>query len=639
MGRDKVYPVGGPCVGGRTRDQRMRGRDAIGRPDLGRVVGAGSVGAKLRPRPSRRPRSRGQIINVGGKDHIVVRWYVGLGSGTNPAQIALQQTVVNDFNKLQDERTDGKMPILLSLEIVQNSTATDILKTEIASGSAPDLIGPVGIKGRAGFAGQFLDMTPLIASAGYDMTQYPEKLVNTMKDGQTGALLGIPYAVYPSYIFYNKDLFDEAGLDYPPQKVGDKYRCPTARRSTGTGTPSGTSRCSCRSTPTARMRPRPGSTRPSRRSSVSSSSGPKAAASPPRSVPDRSSARTARPPSSRITGRPAGSGTTTAIWKDHFIADDTERNSDLLAKGNSLSSGHVAMGHMFQWYICCMSADATKPGAFKKWDIAVMPANSAGETTAPINIDTFTISKDSPVADRAFEAMTYLAGRLDLMALYGGTPAVGDQLEVLQGRRRPDVRRAVPRQHGQLAGRHRHGGLRGVPNHEAEMPNYIKAQNDYTKVFTTLCDRRGPRHGQDHHRTGHDAPGRLRRKLRSRAPQRSELKRLGRPTTCRPPEPLDAIPERIDGDRRRQDIGVRAAAPAKQPRSSRDVVGHRVPVAVARSGWWCSRRLPILASLALSLTNFNILQPDVDPVHRPGQLRADVERARSATGRSVSHWA
>src|SRR6185295_7731089 len=152
----------------------------------------------------------GAIVNVGGKDHQVVRWYVGLGSGTNPAQIALQQTVVNDFNALQDKRTDGKMPILLSLEIVQNATATTILKTEMSSGSAPDLIGPVGIKGRAGFAGQFADMGPLIKNAGFDLSQYPEQLVNTMKDGQTGALLGIPYAVYPSYIFVNKDLFDEA---------------------------------------------------------------------------------------------------------------------------------------------------------------------------------------------------------------------------------------------------------------------------------------------------------------------------------------------------------------------------------------------------------------------------------------------
>src|SRR6266540_3672499 len=126
----------------------------------------------------------GQIVSVGGKDHIVVRWYVGLGSGTNPQQIVLQQQVVKDFNDQQDKRTDGKMPILLSLEIVQNNTATDILKTEIASGSAPDLIGPVGIKGRAGFAGQFKDMAPLIQTAGFDLSKYPKQLVETMKDGQ-----------------------------------------------------------------------------------------------------------------------------------------------------------------------------------------------------------------------------------------------------------------------------------------------------------------------------------------------------------------------------------------------------------------------------------------------------------------------
>jgi dihydrofolate reductase len=96
------------------------------------------------------------------------------------------------------------------------------------------------------------------------------------------------------------------------------------------------------------------------------------------------------------------------MWKDHFIATGPERASTLLNATNSLSSGHVAMGHMFQWYVCCMAPDATKPGNFKKWDIGVMPVNSAGTTTAPINLDTFTISKDSPVADRAFEAMTYV---------------------------------------------------------------------------------------------------------------------------------------------------------------------------------------------------------------------------------------
>jgi multiple sugar transport system substrate-binding protein len=433
----------------------------------------------------------GAIVNVGGKDHIVVRWYVGLGSGTNPAQMTLQQTVVNDFNALQDKRTDGKMPILLSLEIVQNATATTILKTEMASGSAPDLIGPVGIKGRAGFAGQFLDMAPLIKTAGFDMTKYPTKLVDTMKDGQTGALLGIPYAVYPSYIFFNKDLFDEAGLKYPPQKVGDKYTMPdgskvdwnwdtvrkigmllsvdkTGKDPTQAGfDPASQTQFGFEFQWTEGRR-------------LASAFGAGSLVAP--------DGKTAQFPDAWKDG---WTWYYNGIWKDHFIATETVRQSDLLAKGNSLSSGHVAMGHMFQWYICCMSPDATKPGNFKKWDIAVMPMNSAGATTAPINIDTFTISKDSPVADRAFEAMTYLVDRLDLMALYGGTPAVGDQLKYFHDVVDPTFTKQFPGNTVNWQVALDMEAYAESPNHEAEMPNYIKAQNDYTTVFSTLSTTEG----------------------------------------------------------------------------------------------------------------------------------------------------
>ena len=41
--------------------------------------------------------------------------------------------------------------------------------------------------------------------------------------GQNGATVGLPFAVYPSFIFYNQDLFTEAGLPLPPTKVGDMY--------------------------------------------------------------------------------------------------------------------------------------------------------------------------------------------------------------------------------------------------------------------------------------------------------------------------------------------------------------------------------------------------------------------------------
>jgi multiple sugar transport system substrate-binding protein len=446
---------------------------------------AGSASPSIVP-SSAKP---GQVVNVNGKDHIVVRWYVGLGSGTNPQQVALQQQVVTDFNAKQDERTDGKMPILLSLEIVQNNTATDILKTEIASGSAPDLIGPVGIKGRAGFSGQFLDMTPLIQDAGFDMSKYPPKLVETMKDGQTGALLGIPYAVYPSYIFFNKDLFDEAGLEYPPQKVGDKYTMPDGSKVDWTWD-------SLRQIAMLLSVDKDGKDAtqsgfdPSKQTQFGFefqwTEGRRLASAFGSGSLVASDGTTAQFPDAWKAG---WKWYYDGIWKDHFIANDTERNSDLLAKGNVLSSGHAAMGHMFQWYICCMSADTKKPGAFKKWDIAAMPANSAGETTAPINIDTFTISKTSPVADRAFEAMTYLVGRLDLMALYGGTPATGDQLKFFHDVVDPTFTKQFPGNKVNWQVAIDMEGYAESPNHEAEMPNYIKAQDDYGKVFTTLATK------------------------------------------------------------------------------------------------------------------------------------------------------
>jgi multiple sugar transport system substrate-binding protein len=450
---------------------------------------AASASAPASPSIAPSTAKPGQIVTINGKEHIVVRWYVGLGSGTNPQQIVLQQQVVKDFNDLQDKRTDGKMPILLSLEIVQNNTATDILKTEIASGSAPDLIGPVGIKGRAGFAGQFLDMAPLIANAKYDMTQYPAKLVDTMKDGQTGALLGIPYAVYPSYIFVNKDLFDEAGLKYPPQKVGEKYTMPdgsqvdwnwdTVRKIAMLLSVDKSGKDATQAGFDSKNQTQWGfefQWTEGRRLASAFGAGSLVA----------SDGKTAQFPDQ---WKSAWKWYYDAIWKDHFIATDTQRNSDLLAKGNSLSSGHVAMGHMFQWYICCMSADVNKPGAFKKWDIAVMPANSAGATTAPINIDTFTISKDSPVPDRAFEAMVYLAGRLDLMALYGGTPAVGDQLKFFKDVVDPTFAKQFPGNKVNWQVAIDMEGYAESPNHEAEMPNYIKAQDDYGKVFTTLATK------------------------------------------------------------------------------------------------------------------------------------------------------
>ncbi|MFN8631761.1 MAG: extracellular solute-binding protein, partial [Chloroflexota bacterium] len=147
----------------------------------------------------------------------VVRWFVGLGAGGQPQQIAAQTKFVNDFNNSQKD-------VYISLEMYDNKVAANILKTQVAAGNAPDIIGPVGVEGLNLFIDQLADLQPLIDSTGYDMSKYPAAMKDFFKIGKGGATIGVPFGTYPSFLWYNKKLFDEAKLPYPPTKVGDTYQ-------------------------------------------------------------------------------------------------------------------------------------------------------------------------------------------------------------------------------------------------------------------------------------------------------------------------------------------------------------------------------------------------------------------------------
>ena len=66
-----------------------------------------------------------------------VRWFVGLGAGTDEPTIAAQEEIVKRYNESQDE-------IELVLEIVPNNQAYQTRATELSGGNAPDVVGPVG---------------------------------------------------------------------------------------------------------------------------------------------------------------------------------------------------------------------------------------------------------------------------------------------------------------------------------------------------------------------------------------------------------------------------------------------------------------------------------------------------------------
>ena len=170
---------------------------AIGRRPVARRRHPGAD--RRRPRPQRR---QGRPLVHRHR----LRWQARADRG--------RAEVRRDFN-------DAQKDIYLSAEIYDNSVAANQLQLEIAAGNPPDIIGPVGVEGLNIFRDNLLDLAPLIASQKFDMTKYDPALVDFFNMGKNGATIGLPFATYPSFIYYNKKLFDEAKLPYPPTKVGE----------------------------------------------------------------------------------------------------------------------------------------------------------------------------------------------------------------------------------------------------------------------------------------------------------------------------------------------------------------------------------------------------------------------------------
>jgi multiple sugar transport system substrate-binding protein len=148
---------------------------------------------------------------------VLIRWSIGIGTGADPAQVTIENEVAGDFNKSQDK-------IHLIIEVIPNASARDTISTEIAAGAGPDIVGPVGWVGSNAFAGQWLDIAPYVASTGYDTSKFEAALVNSYQTEM--GMVGLPFAVYPSAIYYNTGLFTEAGLEPLPAKYGDQYKMP-----------------------------------------------------------------------------------------------------------------------------------------------------------------------------------------------------------------------------------------------------------------------------------------------------------------------------------------------------------------------------------------------------------------------------
>lgn len=352
---------------------------------------------------------------------VEIRWFCCLGTGDAPELVTVEKQVVDAFNASHPN-------IHLTIEVVAYAGARDALSTELGS-NPPDIVGPVGVGGAEAFHGQWLDLAPLIADTKYDLAQYAQGAVDFYKVGDEGEV-GIPFAIYPSMLFYEKEMFAEAGLKEPPHKYGDQYTMPD------------------------------GSTVPwdydtirkiARLLTVDANG---VAANEPGFDATNIVQYGFEPQRDDIRGLGAyfGAGSLLAsdgkkvaipaaweagwrwfydaMWKDHSVMiGPVFQSTEFNPEGYPICSAKVAMEVNFLWSTYCLG------GAGEHWDVAAVPSFQ-GHTTAPLNADTFRILKSTKHPKEAFEALTYLLGEgsKDLLAAYGGFPArTADQDAFFQG--------------------------------------------------------------------------------------------------------------------------------------------------------------------------------------------------------------
>jgi multiple sugar transport system substrate-binding protein len=402
---------------------------------------------------------------------VTIRWFVGLGTGTNPEQVAAQEEAVAAFNESHDN-------IELVLEIVPYDSAVDTLSTQIASGAGPDVIGPVGWGGSNAFYGQWLDMTDAIAATGYDTSQFSEALVNfyVTDEGQ----VGLPFAVFPAATFFVPALFDEAGLNYPPTEYGQPYvwAGPCAADAGGAEgdeaewsyeTVAAVAKCL-----TVDVNGNNSYSADFDRDQIA-----QVGYDPQFQAPSHmgaffgagqyhNEAGEAHVPDSY---RQAWEFFYNGIWGEQpFIANGAMTGSPEFGAGNPFNSGRVAMGVTHLWYTCCLNEFRDAGNEFQ---LGVLPSNN-GEVHGRVDADTFRIWKGTAHPNEAFEVVAYLVGEgsLPLLTVYGALPArEADQATFLAAKTEqyPFVTSWDPI----LAGL----AYPDVPSGEGYMPHYNEAWN------------------------------------------------------------------------------------------------------------------------------------------------------------------
>lgn len=155
---------------------------------------------------------------VAAQEEITLTWRT---RPDNQAEIDVYTALSEDVDAMMEGVT-----LVYQAGGTETSGYQDTLLTELSAGTAPDVFWIPGAD-LANFAsrGVLLNLVDLAAadeafdSAAFYPQQIAELTYNPETDSNEGALWGLPRDASAMALFFNKDLFDEAGVDYPADQL------------------------------------------------------------------------------------------------------------------------------------------------------------------------------------------------------------------------------------------------------------------------------------------------------------------------------------------------------------------------------------------------------------------------------------
>ncbi len=333
--------------------------------------------------------------------------FIGMGTGTDPDQIAAQEAIQEEFNATHDD-------IEVEFLIVPHEEAGERYLAMLSGGNAPQLVGPNGTSTISQFLETWADMSSYIEADNIDMSDFYGPVLELNKF--PGKNVGLPLGIYPSFIFYNKDLFDAAGLDYPTHDYGDTSWTMESLREMAmklTLDANGNDATSPDFDPENIVQWGYDDSWASGREAMAVWDAPNVAR------PTTDDYKTAVANSAEwIYGLQWISN---GIWKDYFIPDYAGQEAYYAVGGDPFGGGLVAMFHSHTWFFPEGLVDLPF-----EYDIAAVPFNQKGTRVAPIHADNFTIPDAAEKKEAAWEVMKWLTSPehiSDVCQIYGCLPA------------------------------------------------------------------------------------------------------------------------------------------------------------------------------------------------------------------------